>query len=648
MADRRAVVILDDAAGPEQVRPLLPGASPSLVVITSRRRLTGLADVRPLSLDVLPLPDAVALFRRRVGPDRPLGDEEAAEIVRLCGRLPLAVDIVASRFVSRPAWTAADLVRRLARSGGRLTEIRDAHRGIIAVFEFSHRALTEVQRTAFRRLGLYIGSDFGLHAAAALTDMPVEDADRVLEDLLNCHLLVETSPHRYRMHDLLREFARALMADEAERRRAVDRLLGHYLHTADAADRVVYPHRVRMDVACGGTGPVPAGWSGRAESREWFTSEGRNLLAVLEHVRAHRPSGELAALSHVLAGFLEAEGYWATAEPVLRRAAEHWRSLGDPTAEARALLDLGAVCMRTGAYEAAIESAGRAARLARENGEPEVEAEALHQSGLAFWHSGRSLSALPRQKRALSLRMRGRNTLQQARSLNVMGIVLLHLGRTGESIELFREAVSGFRSADDSRGLYQALNNMGEAHRATGAERLAERCYREAVDLAGAAGSAVDRATLQMNLASFAMDSGRADEALLLYREALPVFHGVGDRRNESITHNGIGRALRSTGRRDEAVLWCRAALELARSIGASNEEVQALRELGLAEWEAGRERRAVELLEAGLSLARRIHAPGEEVKLEKTLDVLRVDHGSSASAKGRGKEPSVEGEAPG
>ncbi|WP_051718115.1 AfsR/SARP family transcriptional regulator [Streptomyces megasporus] len=634
MADRRAVVILDDAAGPEQVRPLLPGASPSLVLITGRRRLTGLAGVRTLSLDVLPEPDAIELFRRRVGPERAPRDEEIAEVVRLCGHLPLAVDIVASRFLARSSWTAADLVERLA-GGGRLTEIRDAHRGITGIFEFSYRSLTPVQRRVFRLSSLHTGAEFGLCAAAALAGLSVEETDRVLEDLLNCHLLIEPSPHRYRMHDLLREYARTVVVAE-EGRQAVQRLLDHYLYTADIADRVVYPHRTRMEIENGRWNTASARPAEAPDLRKWFVVEEANLLATLEYVGAHRSPGEFAIFSHVLAGFLETEGHWGVAEPPLRRAVEHWSALGDREAEAHALLDLGAVYIRTGVYEAAVECTERAARIGREIDAPEVEAEALHQFGITFWHSGRYMQALPHQQRVLAIRTRGRDRLQQARSLNAMGITLLHLGELEKSLECFQGAVSGFRSTGDLRGLYRALNNVGEAYRGMGETELAGKSYGEAFEVSLTAGNSIDRATLRMNLASIAQGSGSARDAYILYQEALSVFRGMGDKRNEAIAHNGIGGALRLMGRGEEAVSRHRTALDLARRIGAVNEEIQALRELALVEGDMGLEQQAADHLEAGLVLARRIHASAEEAETLRALAVLRTRRESNAVAKRR------------
>ncbi|MEE1938944.1 tetratricopeptide repeat protein [Streptomyces sp. TRM 70361] len=637
MADRRAVVILDDAAGPEQVRPLLPGASPSLVMITSRRRLTGLAGAHPISMDVLPQDEAVELFRRRVGPDRVPDDTETAEIVRLCGHLPLAIDIVASRFVSRTSWTAADLIERLACSGERLTEIRDANREIAGAFWFSYQALTVGQQAAFRRMGLYLGPDVGFDAAVALTGLRPGEADRVLEELTDCHLLTEPSPYRYRMHDLLREYARALAVTERESRwaeRTVQRLLDHYLRTADTADRRMYPHRTRMVAGHGSPGPATTRRSEDVDPQGWFAAESANLLAALEYSRAHRPPCETALLVHVLAGFLETEGHWAIAEPLLREAVGHWRGMEDKEAEARALLDLGAVCTRTGAYETVVESAEHAIRLARETGDEEVEAEALHQLGLVSWHSGHYPKALSYQQRALALRTRRGDRLQQARALNALGIVLLHLGETEKSLERFREAVGGFRAVGDRRGLYRTLNNIGEVHRQQGNLELALRSYREALEISRTVGNSVDRATFQMNLAEVAQASGNTDEAHDLFQEALSTFRSVGDRRNETISHIGIGTALRARGCAEEAVARYETALALARGIGAAGEEIQALRELGLAEWKLGRVRQAAERLEAALELARRAHAAGEETGILRALTELRTRRNLDAGAK--------------
>ncbi|MDB1089813.1 tetratricopeptide repeat protein [Streptomyces sp. ACA25] len=643
MADRRALIILDNATGPEQVQPLLPSSSPSLFMITSRRRLTAIPGVRPLSLDVLPMDDAVALFRQRVGPDRSPTDTEAAEIVRLCGRLPLAIEILSSRFNSRPSWSAAHLIERLSHSNGILMEMRTEDRDVARAFELSYRSLTNGQQTAFRHLALHTGAEFGPAAAAALTGLAPDLTERVLEELLNLHLLFEPSPERYGMHDLLREYARTLTTaeDAAEAQRAaVERLLTCYLLQADHADRQVHPHRCRLPVP-GGPLPEeeghPAERGGRADAptdpQAWFVTEAANLIHAVQYGRAHGFPRLSALLCHTLAGLLVSEGHAVAMQSALREAVSHWRAIGDQGAEARALLDLSAVLCSASEYSSGMEAARRAHELARLLGDAEVQAEALHQTAHILWSTGDYFGALPIQRRVLRLRMRSPHRLQQARSQNLMGMILLHTGQHTSALEHFSEAIRGFRTTGDPLGEYMALNNVGETRQKMGKPAESVSSYQQALTLCRRSGSRSDEAILRMNLACSLAACGKSAEALHHFRELLPALRAVGDKRNESIALNGYGLALQQTARHEESLPHHSAALELAQQIGAANEQVQALRSLGLAELHTGHSQQAGRHLRESLTLAREIHAPAEQAATLLAMADLRESEASPSEA---------------
>ncbi|PJN41428.1 SARP family transcriptional regulator [Streptomyces sp. CB02959] len=635
--DRRMVVILDDAAGPAQVRPLLPGASPTVVIVTSRRRLTGLPGVRPLSLDVLPRDDAIALFEDRLGAHAAPDRADVAHIVRLCGYVPLAIELMASRLLSRPSWTTADLLRLMNSGPDRLLAIRDHEQRMSTVLELSYRTLPPLERLVFRRIGLHTGSEFGLPAATALTGLPFDVTERAVEELHAYHLVSEPSPHRFRMHDLVREYARSLVADEPpaaldvdtpdDSRLAVRRLTDHYLCVADRADRLVFPFRARVAVAPDGpappaaTGPHPATAHG---AQQWFITEGANLLAALEHVRAHGPADRLASLAHVLAGFMDVEGYLATAEPLLRRAVAHWQAAGHRAARACSLLDLSTVCAHSGQYEEAHRTAREALDLARTLRDPGLEGECLHQLTIPLWHTGQYAAARDLQELSLNLRLQTSDQLQIARSYNLLGISCLYLGETEKSLQCFLQALAGFSSVGDQRGRYRTLNNIAELQMRNGNHKAAENAYREALETHRDLGSRGDFATLQINLASVLTTTGKAPEALDLYETALPTLRSVGDQRGEAIALNGIGKALQAAGRSEEAIPRHVAALATARRIGATGEEAAVLYDLSRAEQRIGCLRQAVVHLEASLAIYRRIGARAEESRTRQALTRLR------------------------
>jgi len=220
VAGKKILLLLDDAAGHEQVRPLLPGAAASLVLVTSRRRLAALDDATVISLGTLTPDQAATLLARLAGwAGIHAGDAAVAEIARLCGYLPLAIGMSASLLRHHPAWTAAQLADGLAYARDRLAPTHAANLPVAAAFGLSYADLTPTQRRLFRRLGLVPRPDFDAHAAAALDGVSLDEGRRRLGELCDRHLLTEPTPGRYWLHDLLREHAR-LLADAADAQRA--------------------------------------------------------------------------------------------------------------------------------------------------------------------------------------------------------------------------------------------------------------------------------------------------------------------------------------------------------------------------------------------------------------------------------------------
>jgi transcriptional regulator with XRE-family HTH domain len=239
VAGKQILLLLDDAAGHEQIRPLLPGTAGSLVLVTSRRRLAALEDAAVISLDTLSPGEAAALLARLAGrPDLASPAGPAGEITRLCGYLPLAIGMLARQLRHHPARTGAELAADLAAARDRLAVLRAENLSVAAAFDLSYAELTAEQQRLFRRLGLVPGRDIDACAAAALDGTSVAAARRQLDDLYDHHLLTEPAPGRYLLHDLLREYARALAAsDTADARAAAAQLVNYYAHTAAAASQ---------------------------------------------------------------------------------------------------------------------------------------------------------------------------------------------------------------------------------------------------------------------------------------------------------------------------------------------------------------------------------------------------------------------------
>ena len=350
VAGRKILLVLDDATGHEQVRPLLPGTAGSLVLITSRRRLAALEDAVPLSLDTLPPDDAAALLVRLAGrPD--LGPGPASQLARLCGYLPLAIGLVGRQLSHHPAWTAADLAAELAAARDRLELMRAENVSVAAAFDLSYRDLGAAQQRLFRRLGLHPGPDFDAHAAAALDATSLAEARRHLDDLYDQHLLGQPSRGRYRFHDLIREHARALAADEpADGAAAAGRLLDYYLHTALAASR-----HVAVRLRGGRRAPPPARLpacaprlSSAEQATAWLAAERGNLQAATDYAAACGYHQHAIQIPAAISSFLDGGGYWDQAIGLHRTALAAARRAGDRHGQADALNHLAIFQTQTG------------------------------------------------------------------------------------------------------------------------------------------------------------------------------------------------------------------------------------------------------------------------------------------------------------
>ncbi|GAA5180064.1 BTAD domain-containing putative transcriptional regulator [Rugosimonospora acidiphila] len=408
LADQRMVIVLDNAATESQVTPLLPGAPGCVVLVTSRRRLAGLDHTHTLSLDTLPLPDAITLLRQTAGESRLFGQspDVAAELVELCGRLPLAIRIAAARLRSHPTWTLDHLVQRLRDERHRLVELEAGRRSVTAALDLSYRDLSDDLRRGYRLVGLHPGPDIDAYAAAALLDGTLREGGRVLEQLLEAHLLQEPAPGRYRFHDLTRAHAaHTATRDETEhsRRMALDGLLGYYRHTAAAAMDAAYPyereHRPRVPPARtpSPTLPHPAAALG------WLDSELPNQLATARHAVEHGRPAHLLHVSAILHRHLRTRGRLHAAETLQQQALSTARATGDQAAELDALTGLGHVHRLQGRYDHAIDHYQQALELAPTIGHQTAELDALAGLGQVHLLQCRYEQATDHLERALRL-----------------------------------------------------------------------------------------------------------------------------------------------------------------------------------------------------------------------------------------------------
>ncbi|WP_433463630.1 AfsR/SARP family transcriptional regulator [Spirillospora sp. CA-128828] len=616
LAGSRAIIVLDDAAGRDQVEPLLPGSAGCLVIVTSRRRLTGLHDAWALPLEILPVQDAMALFTAIAGTGRAEPGTDVAEVAELCGRLPLALSMAASRLRHRRAWVTGDLLARLTPDDRRLDELRDEDREITTVFEDSYRALPPPLRDAFRAFGLHPGPDLTAHAAAAALACPVREAERILEELLDRHLITEPARGRYRFHDLVQDYARRVAREtdsDEERRRTVLRILDFHLAAADRANRLLSPHRPD-----GARPPGLPPLADEAEAAEWFATEHACLLnAAAEAHRIGSPA-HVARFARVLAGHLESRGHWDAAARLHARAVEALQGLDDDPGTARALADLSHIRFRVGDYDTAMENAEKALTIHRSTGARHREADVLGHISLIHWHQSRFPEALARCQEALEIHRSLGDRHGEAESLDHAAIFLEFTGDYPEAERLRLEALTIFTEIDDTHRRMMALNNMGDLMIRMGDVDRAAEYYAQTADAAEL--SRQHEAIALINMAGVHRRTGAHETALANYRAALAIALELGDRRNQVETLIGIGATFHNAGRYGEAIIHHERALAISRAISERYEETLALRHLGETLTASGRYPAAVDHLQKAYALSTDIGVPDETAKALESL----------------------------
>ncbi|MFJ9566601.1 AfsR/SARP family transcriptional regulator [Streptomyces fuscichromogenes] len=634
LAPRRAVIVLDDAASTDQIRPLLPSGSSSLTIITSRRHLPGLPHARHIPLDVLPTDDAIALFRSFVGEERTQDIQQTALVVRLCGHLPLALELVAGRFHAHPAWTLTTLANRLTRDEGRLAEIRDAELEMVRALDLTYQTLTDEQRAAFRRLSLHPGPDFAMASAAVSLDLSPSATERMLETLLASSVLREPTADRYQFHDLLREYGRSRsLTDDTDQDRSdvLKRLTDFYIDAADRADRVAYPRRTRPAPPPDHIQPRLPHLPDAEAARSWLAAERANLLAAEQYARSQADAAGAARLAYAVAGFLDEECHWHDAWTVLQNAVAHWTQTGEQAALCRALILLGAVHAHTGRYQEATGCGNQALRITHATGDTEAEAEALRTLGTLHWHLGDHRAALVLFQKSFAITAISGDSLDRARLHNNMAVTLLFLGELDRALEHFQKSLSGFTEAGDHAALGRTFNNIGDLHMRRGDLESAQRSFVESLTFLERSGNRYDRATVRGSLADALTELGETDSALELYQETLTEFRSLGDRKSQADTLIGTGEAYRKAGNIEKAQRNLADALDIARLIGAAHQEIQALRRIGQTHLSTDQLDSAREHLEAALSLAERTGDADEITKTEKALTEVKLMAGHTA-----------------
>src|SRR6266487_3977852 len=619
LSRRRAVVILDDAARHDQIRPLLPVTGGCLILITTRRKLPDLQGARTLTLDMLSTDDAIALFRRIAGQGRAQDEDKVATAVGLCGRLPLAIQLTAGRVAQDHRPGLADLIEDLSRSPARLGGNGAASPEVVSAFDLSYRALEPDHQRLFRRLGVSPCPHVSLQGAAALGGGTLAETEKALSALLDHHLLVRAHADQFRFHDLIRGFAavRAAQDDSAsEQRQAVGRLLDYYLYTADHADRVLHPFRHRIPLSVTHPPAASPALGTQEDAAAWLESEWRNILLAAQHAGRHEWKRQCADLTHVLAGFVEIRGYWDEAIAAHSQALQACRDLDDHARIAQASLELSVVSQQAGGHEATLALAEDAAAIYRSLADRRGMAEALDQIGLAHQRAARCREALAYFHEARSLYCDASDLHGMADTLSHSGIACWHLGRYPDAMRCLRDALSFYRDVGDRRGEAKTLNNLGKMQLHCGYHRDALESFHESLEIFTEIGGAQNQAILYQNIGSVHRYKGSYEKGLTAYRQALTIYRGIGDLPDQANVLNDVGAIYESAECYDEALIHYQQARLIGEEIGNLSEQVIALRGIADVRRGSGRYGEALENYHAALRLAREISDPYEEGKI--------------------------------
>jgi DNA-binding SARP family transcriptional activator/tetratricopeptide (TPR) repeat protein len=577
LAGKRMLIVLDNAATTEQVRPLLPGNPDCRVIVTSRDSLAGLVarhGARRIDLDLLPRTDAVGLLRELIGTRVDSEPDAAGTLAEQCARLPLALRVAAELAAARPATRIGELVWELGDEQRRL-DLLDAggekRTAVRAIFSWSYDQLDHDAARAFRLAALHPGAHFDVYAVAALTASTHEQARRSLETLIRAHLLQNVGRDRYAVHDLLRAYARQLAAErdgEQNARAALTRLFDLYLSTAAAAMDTRYPaERHRRPRVAAGQAPAPV-VARPDEAMAWLDSERLNMIAMTAHAAHHGWPAHVTQLSGTIRRYLDHGGHVSDAVFIHTLACLAARQTGDLAAEAEALMALGVVDWRQGNYERAADCHEQARALFGQAGNPVGQARALHNRGLVEQERSAYPLATDCQRQSLALFRDAGDSTGQAGALNSLGVIAEDLGQYQEAARYYREALARYRETGYKTAEATALTNLGNMVSRLGEYEQAAELHQQALALFRQAGHRWGAGTALRNLGVVDYQLGNHGQAAARQREALQVFREIGEPAGEAECRYELGLVLLAAGHPGDARRELTIALRLASQIG--------------------------------------------------------------------------------
>jgi tetratricopeptide (TPR) repeat protein len=630
LAGRRALILLDNAAAAEQVRPLLPDTPGCLALVTTRRATIDLPGVRHLPLGVFTPAESARLLRDTAGRPRSRSDPHTVgRIAELLGHLPLALTLAAARIRANPDWSLADHLERLQSHREQLR----LDTGVEMALSLSYADQPVELRQTLRRLAMHPGADIEPYATAALAGVDLPTARAHLRSLRDEGLLLTATAGRFALHDLVRRYAASQAQDEdpaSAGQAAVSRLLDHYAYAASAAIDHYAPQAKDQRPYPPAPGTPTPDLVDVESAIAWLDTERTNLIAAACHAADHGRSDHASLQSDILWRYLDTTGHYHDAK-LLHTAALRTTDRGG---RCRALSQLGNACYRLGHCQQSIGYFRQALDVARAIDDRATQARALSGLGSVYWRLGHYQQSLDYQHRALTTCRAIGDRTGEGRAHNGLAGVYYQLGRYQQALNhIHRDLTIAGETGDRVRERID-LNNLGVVYDRLGRYEQAEAHYRRALALATELAERVGQSNALVGLGSVSERTGRYADALDFYRRGLAIAGEIHDRSGEAYALDGAGVAHRHLGRTSTALEHHRQALAIARQIEDQQVEITVLNNMGETLCQLGAPEQATEQHRRALGLA---EAHGEAYERARALSgIARAQHdlGHGATAR--------------
>ncbi|MDX8033276.1 tetratricopeptide repeat protein [Lentzea sp. BCCO 10_0856] len=594
LADRRVLIILDNAANPGQVRPLLPGSATCLVLVTSRNRFSGLVardGAQRLVLDMLTEDEAVRLLRTVTANYR-VNDEasDLVELARLCARLPLALRIAAERASSRPLMMLHELIDDLRDESALWDALAadqdDESDAVRTVFAWSYRALPAAAARLFCLLGLHPGPEFSVNAAAALGGLGLSSTRKLLDVLIGAHVLEQHAPNRFQFHDLLRIYAaqQAFQHEDATARRdALERGLGWYLHTLSNATTIIAPLDRRIALAPLSANTTPLHFENRADAVEWYESERANLVAAVRAAASVGQDDIAWQLPVLLRSIYISQNPfedWIETSSTGLKAAER---IGDLAGQGEVLDSLGKAYLQSQRLPQAAECHSRALAIRMEIGDRYGEMVSVNALGLLDWRSRRLTTAVEHFRQCLEIAHALGDRRWQALAMTNLGCAQYDLMEIPTAVDALSRSVVVYQDIGDRAYEGNALFYLAMAQRENGELDAAAESIERALAIADEDHHVAWEAFWLVELGRIQRARGDVADSLLSYQRSVVAQRRLNDRNREAQALDGAGEAYRELGRAEEAEKFHRTAVSAFRETADRWSLARALTNLTLA-----------------------------------------------------------------